>query len=102
MLFHLFARLREDFGFFNVFRYVSTRIGLAILTSLVITFALAPWFIRRARERQLGEAIPTDGPASHERKNGTPNMGGALILLALVSATVLLCDLSSPLGWAAL
>ncbi len=52
MLFHLFARLRTDVGLFNVFRYVSTRIGLATLTSLVITFVVAPWFIRRARARQ--------------------------------------------------
>jgi phospho-N-acetylmuramoyl-pentapeptide-transferase len=102
VLFHLFARLREDFGVFNVFRYVSTRIGLSVLTSLVITFTLAPWFIRRARERQLGEVIREDGPASHSSKKGTPTMGGALILLALVSATILWCDLSSPLVWPAL
>src|SRR5262245_48505395 len=102
MLFHLFARLREDIGFFNVFRYVSTRVGLATLTALVITFALAPWFIRRARAHQLGEVIRDDGPATHAMKQGTPTMGGALILLALVSATVLWCDLRSPLVWPAL
>src|SRR5689334_8267810 len=102
MLFHLFAWLREDIGFFNVFRYVSTRIGLATLTSLVTTFALAPWFIRRARERQLGEVIRESGPASHASKKGTPTMGGALILLALVSVTLLWCDLTSPLVWPAL
>src|SRR3954453_8964988 len=102
MLFHLFARLRTDIGFLNVFRYVSTRIGLATLTSLVITFALAPWFIRRARERQLGEGIREGGPATHASKKGTPTMGGALILLALVSATILWCDLTNPLVWPAL
>jgi phospho-N-acetylmuramoyl-pentapeptide-transferase len=102
MLFHLFARLRSDLGFFNVFRYVSTRIALATLTALVITFALAPWFIRRARERQLGEVIREDGPATHASKKGTPTMGGALILLALVSATILWCDLTNPLVWPAL
>jgi phospho-N-acetylmuramoyl-pentapeptide-transferase len=68
----------------------------------VITFALAPWFIRRARERQLGEVIRDDGPATHATKKGTPTMGGALILLALVSATLLWCDLTSPLVWPAL
>src|SRR5688572_31912255 len=102
MLFHLFAWLREDVGFLNVFRYVSTRVALATLTALVITFALAPWFIRRARERQLGEVIRDDGPASHASKKGTPTMGGALIILALVAATLLWCDLSSPLIWPAL
>ena len=54
MLFHLFQRLRGEVGAFNVFRYVSTRTMLATLTSLSITFLVAPWFIRRARARQLG------------------------------------------------
>lgn len=102
MLFHLFQRLRGEFGFFNVFRYVSTRTMLATLTSLFITFLVAPWFIRRARARQLGEVIREDGPAGHASKQGTPTMGGALIIMALVTGTVLWCDLTSPLVWPAL
>ncbi|HXI59203.1 MAG TPA: phospho-N-acetylmuramoyl-pentapeptide-transferase [Polyangia bacterium] len=102
MLFHLFNALREKMPGANVFRYVSTRIGLATLTSLVITFVVAPWFIRRARARQLGEVIRDDGPASHASKKGTPTMGGALIILALVAATLLWCDLRSTLIWLAL
>jgi phospho-N-acetylmuramoyl-pentapeptide-transferase len=102
MLFALFYRLRESVPGFNVFRYVSTRIGLATLTSLLITFIVAPWFIRRARARQLGEVIREDGPAGHAAKRGTPTMGGALIIMALVSATVLWCDLRSTLVWLAL
>ncbi|MEA2699134.1 MAG: phospho-N-acetylmuramoyl-pentapeptide-transferase [Myxococcales bacterium] len=102
MLFHLFNALREKMPGANVFRYVSTRIGLATLTSLVITFVVAPWFIRRARARQLGEVIRDDGPASHASKQGTPTMGGALIILALVAATLLWCDLRSTLIWLAL
>src|SRR6516164_2263259 len=99
MLFHLFHALRERVPGVNVFRYVSTRVGMATLTSLLITFFVAPWFIRRARERQLGEVIRDDGPASHASKRGTPTMGGALIILALVAATVLWCDLRSTLVW---
>jgi len=102
MLFHLFNRLRETIPGANVFRYVSTRIGLATLTSLVITFMVAPWFIRRARERQLGELIREDGPAGHAKKQGTPTMGGALIIMALSAGTVLWCDLRSTLVWLAL
>ena len=102
MLFHLFNALREKVPGANVFRYVSTRVGLATLTSLLITFMVAPWFIRRARARQLGEVIRDDGPASHASKKGTPTMGGALIILALVAATVLWCDLRSTLIWLAL
>jgi phospho-N-acetylmuramoyl-pentapeptide-transferase len=99
MLFHLFNTLRERIPGANVFRYVSTRVGLATLTSLLITFMVAPWFIRRARARQLGEVIREDGPASHASKKGTPTMGGALIILALVAATLLWCDLRSTLIW---
>jgi phospho-N-acetylmuramoyl-pentapeptide-transferase len=102
MLFHLFHSLRERVPGVNIFRYVSTRVGLATLTSLLITLFVAPWFIRRARERQLGEVIRTDGPASHASKVGTPTMGGALIILALVAATLLWCDLGSTLVWLAL
>ena len=75
---------------------------LATMTSLLITFALAPWFIRRARARQLGEIIRDDGPSTHAAKQGTPTMGGALIIMALVTGTVLWCDLTSPLVWPAL
>src|SRR5512138_2265769 len=102
MLFHLFQMLRGEVGAFNVFRYVSTRAMLSTLTSLSITFLVAPWFIRRARARQLGEVIRDDGPASHASKQGTPTMGGALIIMALVVGTVLWCDLTSPLVWPAL
>jgi phospho-N-acetylmuramoyl-pentapeptide-transferase len=102
MLFHLFQLLRSEVGAFNVFRYVSTRAMLSTLTSLSITLLVAPWFIRRARARQLGEVIREDGPAGHASKQGTPTMGGALIIMALVTGTVLWCDLSSPLVWPAL
>jgi phospho-N-acetylmuramoyl-pentapeptide-transferase len=102
MLFHLFNSLRESLPGANVFRYVSTRIGLATLTALLITFMVAPWFIRRARARQLGEVIRDDGPAAHASKKGTPTMGGALIIMALAAGTVLWCDLRSTLVWLAL
>src|SRR5215831_7133281 len=102
MLFHLFNVLRERIPGANVFRYVSTRVGLATLTSLLITFVVAPWFIRRARARQLGELIRDDGPAGHASKKGTPTMGGALIIMALAAGTVLWCDLRSTLVWLAL
>jgi phospho-N-acetylmuramoyl-pentapeptide-transferase len=99
MLFHLFMSLRDEVTFFNVFRYVSTRVGLATLTSLAITFGVAPWFIRRARQRQIGEVIREDGPASHASKKGTPTMGGSIIILALSLGTLLWCDLQSTLVW---
>jgi len=102
VLFHIFNSLRDEVPGANVFRYVSTRVGLATLTALLITFFVAPWFIRRARARQLGEVIRDDGPETHAKKVGTPTMGGALIILALVASTILWCDLRSALVWLAL
>src|SRR6185503_177780 len=102
MLFHLFHWLRAYVPGANIFRYVSTRVGLATLTSLLLTFMVAPWFIRRARARQLGELIRDDGPAAHAAKQGTPTMGGALIIMALTAGTILWCDLRSTLVWLAL
>jgi phospho-N-acetylmuramoyl-pentapeptide-transferase len=99
LFFHLFHHFRDSIPGANVFRYVSTRLGLATLTALLITLFVAPWFIRRARARQLGEVIRLDGPASHAAKSGTPTMGGALIIMALVAATLLWCDLRSHLVW---
>jgi len=99
LFFHLFHHFRDTIPGANVFRYVSTRLGLATLTALLITLFVAPWFIRRARASQLGEVIRTDGPATHAAKSGTPTMGGALIILALVAATLLWCDLRSHLVW---
>ena len=75
MLFHLFNALREQLPGANVFRYVSTRIGLATLTALLITFLVAPWFIRRARARQLGEVIRDDGPAGARLEEGDADDG---------------------------
>src|SRR3954451_3355952 len=104
MLFHLFHVLAQHDRVpgTNVFRYVSTRVGMATLTALLITFFVAPWFIRRARERQLGEVIREDGPAAQASKSGTRTMGGALIIMALTAATILWCDLRSTLVWLAL
>jgi phospho-N-acetylmuramoyl-pentapeptide-transferase len=102
MLFHLFynvlAKL-DGFGFLRVFRYPSTRILAAAITALLISFLLGPWFIRRLKAAQIGQQIRDDGPETHHKKAGTPTMGGSLILLALVFATILWCDLRNRFVW---
>ena len=105
MLFHLLYNVlskMEGLGFLRVFRYTSTRILAAAITALVISFLLGPWFINRLRSRQIGQQIRDDGPESHQKKAGTPTMGGSLILFSFVVATLLWCDLSNRFIWLAL
>ena len=105
MLFHLlydYLSQIEGLGFLQVFRYLSTRMLAGAITSLLLSFALGPWFIRRLKARQIGQQIRDDGPESHQKKAGTPTMGGSLILFALVLSTLLWCDLRNELVWIAL
>jgi len=103
MLYSLLYPLAGRFGLFNVLRYPSFRIVAAGLTALVLGLLLGPIFIERMRVLQYGSTnIREDTPETHKKKAGTPSMGGALILLAVVVATLLFCDLRSRLVWAAL
>lgn len=99
MFFWLQECLRHEFGPLRVFRYVSFRIIASTATALVICLLLYPWFIRKLTRKRIGETIRSDGPQTHLKKEGTPTMGGSLILLALVTTTLLWCDLSNPFAW---
>jgi phospho-N-acetylmuramoyl-pentapeptide-transferase len=102
MLYELLFPLRLEaswLSWLNVLRYVSFRVIAAMLTSMFICFAVAPWFIRRLQLRQIGQSIREDGPQSHLSKAGTPTMGGALILFAVVVSTVLWADLHNDFVW---
>src|SRR4029078_2211970 len=100
MLFHLlYGILGKDIGFFRVFRYTSTRILAAAITSLLLSFLLGPWFIQRLKDAQIGQQVRDEGPQTHKKKAGTPTMGGSLILLALVIPTILWCDLQNEFVW---
>ncbi|MCP4444068.1 MAG: phospho-N-acetylmuramoyl-pentapeptide-transferase [Myxococcales bacterium] len=102
MLFHLFYDVLSDIeglGFLRVFRYLSTRILAAAITSLSMSFLLGPWFINRLRSKQIGQVIREDGPESHQAKSGTPTMGGSLILFVLAFSTLLWCDLYNRFVW---
>ncbi len=102
MLFHLLYDVLakvEGLGFLRVFRYTSTRLLAAAITSLLISFLLGPWFINRLRRGQIGQQIRDDGPESHQVKAGTPTMGGSLILFSLVMSTLLWCDLRNRFIW---
>ncbi|RMH44039.1 MAG: phospho-N-acetylmuramoyl-pentapeptide-transferase [Deltaproteobacteria bacterium] len=105
MFFHLFYDVLakvDGLGFLRVFRYPSTRIIAAAATSLLISFLLGPWFIEQLKRKQIGQTIRDDGPERHLQKQGTPTMGGSLILFALAVATLMWCDLRNTLVWLAL
>jgi phospho-N-acetylmuramoyl-pentapeptide-transferase len=102
MLFSLFDSLTREFSFFNVFRYLTFRGILGILTALVICFVAGPIMIRRLGYRQIHQTVRTDGPDTHTTKSGTPTMGGAVILVAIFAATLLWADLSNRFVWVVL
>lgn len=97
MLMYLYE-LRDYFAPLNVFRYVSFRIVMAMITALAMSF-MYPRFIRQLRERQVGQVVRDDGPQTHLKKRGTPTMGGSLILLSLVVSTLCWADLSNHYVW---
>ena len=101
MLYSLFTSLSSDYAAFNVFRYLTFRTGAAIVTALIVCFIAGPGLISWLKRRQKkGQPIRTDGPAGHLiTKQGTPTMGGVLMLLALSVATLLWADLSNLYVW---
>lgn len=104
MLYELFYPLADDFGLFNLFRYLTFRTGGALMTALLLSFLFGPAIIRLLKRRQPGgQPIREDGPQSHIiTKAGTPTMGGFLILFGILSGTLLWTDLSNRYVWAVL
>lgn len=99
MLYHLFYPLATDIKLFNIFRYLTFRTIYAMITALVVCFILGPWIIRKLESLQARQVIRTDGPESHLQKQGTPTMGGVIILAAIVIPTLLWADLTNQYIW---
>jgi len=102
MLSWLFEQLSEYYRFFSVFQYITFRAMMSVLTALVLSFVFGPIMIRKLSQYQIGQTVREDGPASHFSKKGTPTMGGALILFAVVVSTLLWMDLSNRYVWVTL
>lgn len=102
MFYNLIYPLHTEYGFLNVLRYPSFRIIMATLTALVITLAFFPMLIKRLQIFKYGQEIRKDGPEAHLKKQGTPTMGGLLILVAIAVAVLLWADLSHGGIWALL
>ena len=102
MLLWLAEYLARFHSGFHVFQYLTLRAILGVLTALVVSFVIGPPMIRWLGRYQIGQPIREDGPESHFSKAGTPTMGGALILVAVVLATLLWADLGNRYVWVAL
>ncbi len=87
---------------FPLFRYVTVRTAFAGITAMLLAFALGPWLIRTLRRFQIGQHIREEGPQSHQKKAGTPTMGGVLIIVAIVIPSLLWANLRNPHLWVAL
>ncbi|HEX6770513.1 MAG TPA: phospho-N-acetylmuramoyl-pentapeptide-transferase [Acidobacteriaceae bacterium] len=97
----LYQKLFPYFRPFRIFRYLTFRTAFATLTALLIGLVVGPYVIQKLREFQIGQYIREEGPQAHQKKAGTPTMGGVLIAISVLLPTLLWADLSDPLVWMA-
>lgn len=97
----LYQKLYPFFHPFRIFRYLTFRTAFASLTALLIALFIGPYVIEKLREFQIGQYIRDEGPQSHQKKSGTPTMGGVLIVIAILLPTVLWSDPANPFVWVA-
>ncbi|NOX69316.1 MAG: phospho-N-acetylmuramoyl-pentapeptide-transferase [Gammaproteobacteria bacterium] len=102
MLLYLTNYLAQFESGFAVFNYLTLRAIMGALTALILSFVIGPKMIAKLSVNQVGQPIRSNGPSSHLPKAGTPTMGGALILTAIVVSTVLWADLENRFIWVVL
>ncbi|MBX9768871.1 MAG: phospho-N-acetylmuramoyl-pentapeptide-transferase, partial [Bdellovibrionales bacterium] len=96
MIYKLLVRFAEDFTLFNVFRYITFRSVASFLTSFLVVWLVGKPFIARIQRMQFGQQVRDDGPQTHKKKQGTPTLGGILILLGVLSSAIFWADLANP------
>jgi len=100
MLYSLLTSFIDQFSFLNVFRYLTFRTGLSLISSLIIVFLIGGPFIKYLSQKKITEPIREDGPIDHVfKKIGTPTMGGVVILIGMLVSTLLWADLSNIYIW---
>jgi phospho-N-acetylmuramoyl-pentapeptide-transferase len=97
----LYLELYKYFPPFRIFRYLTFRTAFASLTALFTALVIGPLVIKRLREFQIGQYIREEGPKAHQKKAGTPTMGGLLIVISIIVPTLLWADLSNRFVWLA-
>jgi phospho-N-acetylmuramoyl-pentapeptide-transferase len=93
MLYKLLYSFHEFYFPFNVFRYITFRTALAVITAMLLSVIIGPWIINRLRNISVIQQIRDDGPQTHIKKSGTPTMGGIIIILAILITSFMWCDL---------
>ena len=89
MLFNLLTSLIDQYSFLNVFKYLTFRTGLSVITSLIIVFIIGGPLIKIFSEKMITGPIRQDGPIDHIiKKSGTPTMGGVIIIIGIISSTL--------------
>src|SRR3954447_21745384 len=101
LYFLLYTQLYKHISPLRVFGYTTSRTAFASLTALFLCIGLGPWLIARLRYFQIGQYIREEGPQSHQKKAGTPTMGGVLIAISIIVPTLLWADLTNPFVWIA-
>ena len=100
MLFNILTSLIDQYSFLNVFRYLTFRTGLAVVTSLIVVFIIGGPLIKLFSEKMISGPIRQDGPIDHIiKKSGTPTMGGVIIIIGIISGTILWSDLNNIYVW---
>ena len=100
MLFHFLTSLIEQYSFFNVFKYLTFRTGLAVMTSLIVVFIIGSPLIKIFSEKMITGPIRQDGPIDHiVKKSGTPTMGGVIIIIGIIFSTLVWADLRNIYVW---
>ncbi len=100
MLFSFLTSFIENYSFLNVFKYLTFRTGLSVITSLIVVFLIGGPLIKIFSKRQITGPIRQDGPIDHIiKKSGTPTMGGLIIIIGMISGTLLWADLNNIFIW---
>ena len=97
----LYEKLFHYFPPFRIFRYLTFRTAFASLTAMFTGLIIGPLVIERLREFQIGQYIREEGPKAHQKKAGTPTMGGVLIAISIIVPTLLWADLTNAFVWMA-
>jgi phospho-N-acetylmuramoyl-pentapeptide-transferase len=98
----LLSHLRDSLPGISVFRYITFRAAMAAATAMILSIVLGPWVVRTLKRLKMGQHILEESPENHQCKEGTPTMGGLLVVGTILVSTVLWCELRSMVIWVAL
>lgn len=99
MLYHLFYPIRAKIPGLGVIEYITFRTVMATLTAMVVSFVLGPYILKWLKKIGAKQPIRSDGPSTHFSKEGTPTMGGLLLLISVLPSILLWAKLNNYYLW---